>query len=179
MSIASPAQIAANRANAQKSTGPRDTSATRYNATKHGLLAKGITELDDAEAHERLLADLRSYYQPVGCIEGYFVGLVAFDMLRGQRAIRFEAEEITAQLNPPRHKFTPTEWSELSKSPQTEIVEVTEPGLPSRISAEGLEKLLRTVLRYETTIGNSLAGNLRQLNQLQKDRRQREKAAAN
>ena len=38
----------ANRLNGQKSRGPKDTSATRYNAKKHGLLAVGVTELDHA-----------------------------------------------------------------------------------------------------------------------------------
>src|SRR5947208_14508494 len=37
--MTSPAQIAANRRNAQKSTGPRDTSRTRFNGLTHGLCA--------------------------------------------------------------------------------------------------------------------------------------------
>jgi hypothetical protein len=43
-----------NRLNARSSTGPRDTGSTRLNAVKHGLLAKGITELDDSEAYVSL-----------------------------------------------------------------------------------------------------------------------------
>ena len=35
---------AANRVNGQKSHGPTNTTSTRFNATKHGLLAQGITE---------------------------------------------------------------------------------------------------------------------------------------
>ncbi|MEI6568591.1 MAG: hypothetical protein WCR20_18060, partial [Verrucomicrobiota bacterium] len=60
MSTSSPAQIAANRDNAKKSTGPRETSSTRWNAVKHGLTSQGITELDDHEAFERFLAGVRT-----------------------------------------------------------------------------------------------------------------------
>jgi hypothetical protein len=52
-------KIAANRINGQKSHGPTNTTSTRFNATKHGLLAVGITELDDAEGYHVLLNDLR------------------------------------------------------------------------------------------------------------------------
>jgi hypothetical protein len=47
-----------NRLNAQNSTGPGDTTLTRFNAVKHGLLAKGITELDDSDAYESLVQRL-------------------------------------------------------------------------------------------------------------------------
>jgi hypothetical protein len=58
-----------NRVNAQSSTGPRDTSSTRLNAVKHGLLAKGITELDDAAAYESSLERLTQAYRPVGEVQ--------------------------------------------------------------------------------------------------------------
>ncbi len=35
-------KIEANRHNAKKSTGPKNTSLTRYNALKHGILSKEI-----------------------------------------------------------------------------------------------------------------------------------------
>ncbi len=41
-------KVVANRINGQKSHGPTDTTSTRFNANKHGLLAMGMTELDDA-----------------------------------------------------------------------------------------------------------------------------------
>ena len=52
-----------NRKNAQRSTGPHDTTSTRYNAVRHGLLAKGITELDDPVAYESLLGRLTQAYR--------------------------------------------------------------------------------------------------------------------
>ena len=41
-----------NRINAKNSTGPSDTTLTRFNAVKHGLSAKGITEPDDSDAYD-------------------------------------------------------------------------------------------------------------------------------
>jgi len=35
-------QLAANKKNAQKSTGPKDTSKTKLNALKHGIFAKRV-----------------------------------------------------------------------------------------------------------------------------------------
>lgn len=77
-----------NRKNAQQSTGPRDTTSTRYNAVQHGLLAKGITELDDADAYESLIQRLAQVYHPVGDLETFFVQRIAFHMIRLQRIAR-------------------------------------------------------------------------------------------
>ena len=178
MSTSSPAQIAANRDNAKKSTGPRETSSTRWNAMKHGLTSQGITELDDHEAFERFLAGVRTSCQPIGVIEDELCRRVAVDLLRGQRALMLEAEEITAQLNPPKYKKTLTVWSELDTTPQAEIIELVDPGIPSRMSMEGIERLLRTPQRYETAIANSLTRNLNNLHRVQKERRQRDAVAA-
>src|SRR5579871_3914197 len=58
--MASPAQIAANRRNALKSTGPKDTSLTRYNGLTHGLTAKhGILP---GESHEEYDAERSSWF---------------------------------------------------------------------------------------------------------------------
>ena len=59
-------KVAANRINGQKSHGPTNTTSTRFNATKHGLLAVGITELDDADGYHSILGDLIREKNPVG-----------------------------------------------------------------------------------------------------------------
>src|SRR5271169_1830104 len=56
------AKASANRRNARMSTGPRDTSSTRLNATRHGLLSEGITELDDAEGYRDFRRRLQGSY---------------------------------------------------------------------------------------------------------------------
>ena len=62
---------AANRANAQKSTGPRDTAASSQNARKHGLLSKYLHFETDEERQEfeELLLQLEEEHQPVGVTE--------------------------------------------------------------------------------------------------------------
>ena len=90
-----------NRLNAQNSTGPGDTTLTRFNAVKHGLLAKGITELDDSGAHESLVQRLTLNYDPVGDLEIFWVRRIAFCMTRLDRAARFEANYINAEIHSP------------------------------------------------------------------------------
>src|ERR1700731_2187580 len=89
-----------NRKNAQKSTGPRDTASTRLNATKHGLLARGMTELDDSDAYKSLVQRLTAAKRPVGDIEEFLVRRIAFHMIRLQRAERLEAEYIAGEIHP-------------------------------------------------------------------------------
>jgi hypothetical protein len=66
--MATPAQITANRANAQKSTGPRSAegkSASRFNALKHGIDAASIViPGEDRAVYEALAADYRSDFRP-------------------------------------------------------------------------------------------------------------------
>ncbi len=75
-------RISANRRNAKKATGPTNTSSTRFNATKHGLLSAGITELDNAEGYLNILSDLRREKNPVGVIETFLVESAAIEMVR-------------------------------------------------------------------------------------------------
>ncbi len=82
MSIAtSPAQIAANRANAQLSTGPV-TEAGRArssgNALKTGLTGRTVLlPGEDAESYQDLVAGLQNQYQPVGNEESMLVQSIA------------------------------------------------------------------------------------------------------
>lgn len=70
----------ANRLNGQKSRGPKNTSATRYNARKHGLLAAGLTELDKVD--RKLLRNLIAELKPVGQIENILVQSIALEIVR-------------------------------------------------------------------------------------------------
>src|SRR4030095_3435286 len=66
--MASPAQINANRANAQKSTGPRSAegkSASRFNALKHGIDAASIViPGEDPADYDALAADYHRDFRP-------------------------------------------------------------------------------------------------------------------
>jgi len=130
-------KIAANRRNGQKSQGPRDTTSTRFNAIKHGLLSVGITELDDADGYHTTLSNLMREKNPVGAIETLLVKSAALDMVRWLRASRFEAEYITSELNPP-----------LQGLEDLGVMLQVDPGLPATISCEIAQRLVNIFQRY-------------------------------
>ena len=167
----SPAKIEANRKNARKASGPKDTSSTRLNAFKHGLLAQGITELDDAEAYTDLVQRLNDAHQPVGDIESFLVERIALAMVRLRRIARMEAEYIRGELHP-KVLGNYTDGS-------ARIIErrVLDPGLPAPMSGESVEALAGTFQRYETAMENKLYRAMNELERLQR-MRQGERIAA-
>ena len=92
--MATPAQLAANRANAQRSTGPRSVegkSVSRFNAIKHGLDAESaiIPGEDPADYHELARAYFAEF-QPASPAEAFHVQT----MLRAAwQKLRFERVE--------------------------------------------------------------------------------------
>src|SRR5947209_6671559 len=75
--MSSERQIAANRRNARRSTGPRTISGksrSRRNAIRHGLSAETvITSLEDVDDYRTLEASLLRDYAPVSAIEQQLV----------------------------------------------------------------------------------------------------------
>jgi hypothetical protein len=157
-------KVAANRRNGQKSRGPNNTTSTRFNAAKHGLLAVGITDLDDGEGHQTILNDVMREKNPVGIIEMHLVKAVALDMVRWTRAMRLKAEFITGELNPEILWGNP-----LSLNLSQPIV--LEPGLPPAITFESAQRLVSAFQRYETAITHRLFRSLHELERLQRMRR--------
>jgi hypothetical protein len=168
-------KVAANQQNAQKSTGPHNCDRTRYNAAKHGLLAEGLTELDDPKTFCELCSRLEADFAPVGEVEIALVQHVAICIVRLRRARMLEAEFITAQLNPvvtetiyPDGKVP--EWTKMIERDYGNTV-VVNPGLPARLSTSAIEILVEKCQRYETAIENKFYRALNQLERLQRMRR--------
>ena len=71
--MATAAQIAANQANARRSTGPRTAegkTASARNATTHGLSSQDFVVLaGQEEEFDQFMADLEAEIQPAGAIE--------------------------------------------------------------------------------------------------------------
>lgn len=87
----SEARIAANRANAQKSTGPKDTSKTRFNGVQHGLTAMHtLLPWEHKEDLQAILDSFESRYQPVDDVERLLVKQVAVAYWRMERSLRIE-----------------------------------------------------------------------------------------
>jgi len=94
----SEAKLIANRANAQKSTGPRTPEGkarVRLNALKHGILASEAVirageGAEEAEAFEALLAALKDDLAPAGALEELLVEKLAVIVWRWRRVLRYE-----------------------------------------------------------------------------------------
>ena len=92
-------KLKANRANAQKSSGPKTDQGkhnSSRNATKHGLLSKDlvVSEKEDRKEFEQLLKELIEDFQPRNRVELSLVEPVAISDWRFRRALRAEAAEI-------------------------------------------------------------------------------------
>lgn len=97
--MASEKQIAANRRNGLKSTGPRTARGkeiSSQNALTHGLTAiQVVLEGEDVDAFEALRQDLKKEFQPSGASESQLVEQLAGLLWRLRRVPVFEAAMLT------------------------------------------------------------------------------------
>ena len=124
--MASKRQFAANRQNAQKSTGPRSATGkarSGWNATTHGLAAKqALLPGEDAAEFDQFLCDLVGALGARGPLELQFVERAASLMWRQQRIPSFEAALLARADTDIRNNPGETligEWWTLEKSGQT------------------------------------------------------------
>src|SRR5665811_1020477 len=97
-------QLAANRANAAKSTGPRTPQGkarSSQNGRKHGFTAStfAVVRLEDLEEIAHLRADLIAVYQPVNSQELFAIERLALTQQAILRAARLESGLFTTCLN--------------------------------------------------------------------------------
>ena len=97
----SPARIAANRANARKSTGPRSEAGkarSRANALKHGLTGAGVAlPGEDAAAIEATFLQAQEEFAPTTLAGMKLVRDVAGLWVRQDRARQYEARALAAR----------------------------------------------------------------------------------
>ncbi len=125
----SPRRIEANRRNALRSTGPKTPEGkrmVRWNALKHGLLAKevviGAGEGEESQAEfENLLAQLRAEWQPEGIREEMLVEKMAVSYWRHRRALRCEMGEIRKAVDTARYR----EYVRLVEQVRSEVRQLT------------------------------------------------------
>src|SRR5580704_10750408 len=112
----SPKQLAANRANAARSAGPKTPEGkarSAQNSTKHGFTAStfAVVRLEDAQEIAHLKDDLVSVYQPVNSQELFALERMALAQQSILRAARLESGLFTCSLNETLdgdgHPFTP------------------------------------------------------------------------
>jgi hypothetical protein len=118
-------QLAANRANAQKSTGPKTPegrAVSKMNALKHGIsskemLVRGLKLKENSRELDELYERFWQELDPVGPVEEMLVDQIVTAHWRLRRALRAESGEIALSLRggPPnrRHKPNPQlQWVE-------------------------------------------------------------------
>jgi hypothetical protein len=157
-----------NRRNAAKSTGPKNTISTRFNAVQHGLLSEGVTELDSPETFPAICAKLEAELNPVGEIESFLTRRIALGMVRLRRVTLLEAEFLTAQLNPAITETTLCGVNKVLAEMDADKTEVLDPGIPARLTADTVDSLANSFQRYETAIENKLFRAMNQLERLQR-----------
>lgn len=162
------AKIEANRRNAQKSTGPKNTGQNQRNAARFELMMQGITELDEFFGFSLTLDNLRKEFKPVGEIEDLLVWRLAILSVRLRRAATLEAEYIRSEVERPKV---------LRAMQQQEVERVVNQdgqkldwGWQPRLEIAEVEHLTNTFQRYETTIENKLFRTLHELERLQRMR---------
>ncbi len=108
-------QLAANRRNARRSTGPRTPEGkerVKWNALKHGLLAKSVVVpnrhgLENRSQFESLLTHLHDELKPVGILEEMLVEKIAVAYWRLRRALRAEVGNISDNVRNSRRYSLP------------------------------------------------------------------------
>jgi len=121
-------QLEANKRNAQKG-GVRTQEGkaiVKYNALKHGLLAKEvvITVGDGAESPEEfnaLLGDLKTQLNPVGTLEEMLVEKVVVAYWRLRRAYKYEVGLIREELDTATEDFYRREYNKTDEEIDQEI----------------------------------------------------------
>ena len=102
--MATPAQISANRENAQKSTGPRTEEGkarSSKNATKHGFNSKEfIVGEDQQEEFASLNESLRKQVSPLGALEREVFTQLLHAAWNLRRVRRLEAELAAGDIDP-------------------------------------------------------------------------------
>jgi len=164
--MASEAQIAANRLNAQQSTGPRTArgkAALARNALKHGLTAKTVVLFDESKiAFERFHQAQALDFEPRTEGECALVEQIAILAWRLQRASRAEAALVNAEAERRRER--------LAVDPETSL------RVDTSIMFDWLNEGMSALTRYESVIARQLDRAIATLEARQVRRRAREAA---
>ncbi len=166
--MASPAQIAANRANADLSTGPRtDTGKDRasHNALTHGATSRRLLIGDETqEEFDAFLAATLAHYAPANEYEIHLATSVAVAAWRHQRLMRLES----AFFAHAAEQEVPNEAAGTDPDQPA-----TRPVSPGGVFAEpALQTPLRLVLRYITSASRELRQAMKAIDEAQARRRE-------
>ena len=188
--VVSNKQLAANRLNAGKSTGPRTNAGkakSSRNALKHGLLASEAViragdGAEDPEEFDALFEHLMDDLQPHGALEQMLVERIVTGFWRLRRAQRFEVGAIRRTADDCRQPKEPSEWNRLLTKDNDDKVESQLDRRARRSQRLRLERAtllyalpnadhLNMLARYETMIDRELHRALTRFERLQRARK--------
>ncbi len=168
-------QIAANRANAAHSTGPRTAEGkarSRLNAMRHGLLATEAVNrvLEGAAARaafDELTDRLENQYQPCGPVEEILVQKIAVATWRLRRLLRYEAcascDEATDDM------LFHQNWKRQCPGQTNEYPDNRKKcGLEDSLLPD--EDSIKLLLRYEAAVNRDLYRAIGELRKLRRER---------
>jgi hypothetical protein len=167
-SAVSEAQLAANRENAQKSTGPRTDegrAAVRMNALKTGLTGRTVwIDADDAPLYSKMAADFNQDLQPVGPRETALVQSVV--------DLHWRLEQIPGLLMALKSKGR----RELFNKPEFQFLADKTNVIDLEITLK-YEKQFRNLNLQESRLSRRREREMAELYKLQKERKANEAAA--
>ena len=152
------AKLAANRQNAQHSTGPKTEAGkaqSRRNALKHGIFAANMFVYGETPSeYQELLGALREDLAPEGALEELLVEKIAICVWRGKRVLRCEGGLVRSSVDYSEKEMRdwralPIEWEYMDR-----------------------------VLRYDGMMQRQLFSTLSQLERLQRARSERQAVAS-
>ena len=152
--MATSRQVAANRANARKSTGPKTAAGKAVaagNSTRHALLAADLaaTQDEDAGALEALRADFTAELAPAGPLEAALCERVVSALWRLRR---LQVAEVGLFNLDRAYLYEPDERT---------------PDLAAARTLNGSRDTLAVLTRYEVTLERGLYAALHELQRLQ------------
>jgi len=160
--MATEAQINANRANAQQSTGPLSPETkliSSHNALKTGLTGRTIVlPSDDIAAYQKLVDLMHKKHAPEGDVEEHIVQFIADTEWRLLRIPTLEAGFYALG----RHELA----AECAHEPD----EQTRASILNSLIARKYEKDLKNLALQERRLQNQLAKHVAELKQIQDDR---------
>ena len=154
--MSSAAKLAANRANATRSTGPADTSRTRFNGLAHGLTSKQtVIRGEDQNEYDAFSINLRRRLAPGSPTEDVLADRIIAAAWRLKRFARIETAFFNDQID-----------SFLEENPGSGV----DCALAILFSDPARMNRMRLFLRYQTTVQREYDNAMRQFQKEQADR---------
>lgn len=154
--MATAAKLAANRANATHSTGPADTSRTRFNGVSHGLTSKQtVIAGESQDEYDGFEASMRADLAPASAIETVLADRIIAAAWRLKRFTRMEAAFFNNRIE-----------AFLENNPDSD----PDAALANLFTDPAEAARLRLFLRYQTTVQREYDTAMREFHKAKAER---------